>query len=69
MILARRKVRSKFDVIRWKVIKLYLKACVFEGASPRKGNPVHLAPAYAGFDHFGSYVHNLSLHFCKRVFP
>jgi hypothetical protein len=33
MILARRNVRSKFDVIRWKVIKLYLKACVWGGLS------------------------------------
>jgi hypothetical protein len=30
---------------------------------------VHVAPAYVGSDHFGSYVHNLSLDFCKRVFP
>jgi hypothetical protein len=30
---------------------------------------VHLAPTYAGFDHLGSYVRRLSLHFCKRMFP
>jgi hypothetical protein len=38
-----------------------------------KGSPVHVAPACAGFgegfDHFGSYVCSLSLHFCKRLFP
>jgi hypothetical protein len=34
-----------------------------------KGNPVHVAPAWAWWsDQFGSYVHNLSLHFCKRLF-
>jgi hypothetical protein len=26
----------------------------------RKGNPVHVTPAWAGSDHFGSYIHNLS---------
>jgi hypothetical protein len=30
---------------------------------------VHIAPACAGSDHFGSYVHSLSLHFYKRLFP
>jgi hypothetical protein len=34
---------------------------------------VHVAPAYAGSgegsDHFGSYVHSISLHFCKSLFP
>jgi hypothetical protein len=38
----------------------------------KKGSPVHVAPACAGsregFDHFGPYVHSLSLHFCKRLF-
>jgi hypothetical protein len=33
---------------------------------------VHAAPACTGYregsNHFGSYVHNLSLHFCKRLF-
>jgi hypothetical protein len=37
-----------------------------------KGIPVHVAPTCAesgeGSDHFGSYVLNLSLHFCKRLF-
>jgi hypothetical protein len=36
-------------------------------------HPVHVAPACArsgeGSDHFGSYVHSLFLHFCKRLFP
>jgi hypothetical protein len=36
------------------------------------GSPVHVAPACVGAgegsDHFGSYVCNLSLHFCKRLF-
>jgi hypothetical protein len=34
---------------------------------------VHVAPTCAGSgewsDHFGSYVRNFSLHFCKRLFP
>jgi hypothetical protein len=34
---------------------------------------VHVAPSCVGSgegsDHFGSYVRNLSLHFCKRLFP
>jgi hypothetical protein len=34
---------------------------------------MHVTPACAGsgdgFDHFGSYVCSLSLHFCKRLFP
>jgi hypothetical protein len=34
---------------------------------------VHVAPTCAGsrerFDHFGSYTHSISLHFCKRLFP
>jgi hypothetical protein len=34
---------------------------------------VHVAPTCAGseegFDYFESYVHNLPLHFCKRLFP
>jgi hypothetical protein len=38
----------------------------------KKGSPVHVAPACAGSgeesDHFGSYVHSFSLHFCKRLF-
>jgi hypothetical protein len=38
-----------------------------------KGIPVHVAPACTGSgegsDHFRSYVHSLSLHFCKRLFP
>jgi hypothetical protein len=38
----------------------------------KKGSPVHVAPTYIGsgewFDHFRSYVHSLSLHFCKRLF-
>jgi hypothetical protein len=29
---------------------------------------VHVAPACAGSDHFGSYVCSISLHFCKRLF-
>jgi hypothetical protein len=33
------------------------------------GSPVHVAPACAGSDHFGSDVCSLSLHFCKRLFP
>jgi hypothetical protein len=37
------------------------------------GSPVHVAPACVGsgkgFDHFGSYVCSVSLHFCKRLFP
>jgi hypothetical protein len=36
------------------------------------GSPLHVAPTSAGSregsDHFGSYVHELSLHFCKRLF-
>jgi hypothetical protein len=39
----------------------------------KNGSPVHVAPACAGpgegSNHFGSYVRNLSLHFCKRLFP
>jgi hypothetical protein len=38
-----------------------------------KGSQVHIAPAYTGpekgYDHFGSYVRNISLHFCKWLFP
>jgi hypothetical protein len=34
----------------------------------KKGSPVHIAPACAGFGHFGSYVRSLSLHFCKSLF-
>jgi hypothetical protein len=38
----------------------------------KKGSPVHVAPACIpskeGSDHFMSYVHNLSLHFYKRLF-
>jgi hypothetical protein len=30
----------------------------------KKGSPVHVAPAYVGFDHFRVYVCNLYLHFC-----
>jgi hypothetical protein len=34
---------------------------------------VHVAPACTGYgegsDHFGSYVHSISLHFCERLFP
>jgi hypothetical protein len=37
------------------------------------GSPVHVVPVCAGsgegYDHFGSYVCNLSLHFYKRLFP
>jgi hypothetical protein len=33
-----------------------------------KSSPVHIAPACAGSDHFGSYVRSLSLHFFKRLF-
>jgi hypothetical protein len=37
------------------------------------GSTVHVAPAYVGSreesDHFGSYARNLSLYFCKRLFP
>jgi hypothetical protein len=37
-----------------------------------KGSRVHVAPACAGSqegsDHFETYVRNLSLHFCKRLF-
>jgi hypothetical protein len=35
----------------------------------KKGSSVHVVSAYAGSDHFGSYVGSLSLHFCKRLFP
>jgi hypothetical protein len=35
-------------------------------------SPVHIVPACAvsweGSDHFRSYVRNISLHFCKRLF-
>jgi hypothetical protein len=31
-------------------------------------SPVHVAPAYVGSDHFGSYVRRFSLHFSKRLF-
>jgi hypothetical protein len=34
-----------------------------------KGCLVHVVPTCVGSDHFGSYVRNLSLHFCKRLFP
>jgi Flp pilus assembly protein TadB len=34
-----------------------------------KGSLVHVSPACARSDHFGSYVCSLSLHFCKRFFP
>jgi hypothetical protein len=38
----------------------------------KKGSPVHVTPACAqsgeGSNHFGSYVRNLSLHFCKKLF-
>jgi hypothetical protein len=30
---------------------------------------VHIAPACAGSNRFGSYVCSISLHFCKRLFP
>jgi hypothetical protein len=30
---------------------------------------VHVAPACAGSDHFGSYVLSISLHLCKSMFP
>jgi hypothetical protein len=34
---------------------------------------MHVTPTCVGsgegFDHFGSYVRSLSLHFCKRLFP
>jgi hypothetical protein len=30
---------------------------------------MHVAPACRGSDHFGSYVHSLSLHFCKKLLP
>jgi hypothetical protein len=34
---------------------------------------VHITPTCTGsgevFDQFGSYVHNISLHFCRRLFP
>jgi hypothetical protein len=37
-----------------------------------KGQPVHIDPPYEGPgegpDHFGSYIRNISLHFCKRLF-
>jgi hypothetical protein len=33
---------------------------------------MHVAPTCVGsgegFSHFGSYVHSISLHFCKRLF-
>jgi hypothetical protein len=38
----------------------------------RKSSLVHVTPACVGYgevsDHFGSYVHSLSLHFYKRLF-
>jgi hypothetical protein len=38
----------------------------------KKGSPVHVALTCArsgeGSDHFGYYVCNISLHFCKRLF-
>jgi hypothetical protein len=34
----------------------------------QKSNLVHVAPACAGSDHFGSYIRSLSLHFYKRLF-
>jgi hypothetical protein len=38
----------------------------------KKGSPVHVAPACKGSgegsDDFRSYLHNLSQHFCKRMF-
>jgi hypothetical protein len=38
-----------------------------------KGSLVHIAPTCTGSregsNHFGSYVHNISLHFCERLFP
>jgi hypothetical protein len=38
----------------------------------KKGSLVHVAPACTrsreGSNHFGSYVCNISLHFCKRLF-
>jgi hypothetical protein len=46
---------------------------ITEGNSDKKkGHPVHVAPACAvsgeASNHVGSYVHSLSLHFCKRLF-
>jgi hypothetical protein len=39
----------------------------------KKGSLVHIAPACTGSrersDNFESYVRNISLHFCKRLFP
>jgi hypothetical protein len=47
-------------------VSIYIRNCI-------KGSLVHVAPACAGSgegsDHFGSYVRNISLHFCKRLFP
>jgi hypothetical protein len=44
----------------------------FQQTWHKKGSPVHVAPACAGSgegsNRFGSYVHSLSLHFCKRLF-
>jgi hypothetical protein len=40
---------------------------------PKKGSPVHVAPTCTGSgegsDDFRSYVRNLSLYFCKMLFP
>jgi hypothetical protein len=47
--------------------RLTLQVCII------KGSPMNVAPACAGSregsNHFGSYVHSLSLNFCKRLFP
>jgi hypothetical protein len=48
-----------------------LHGCFPFGYKNKKGSLMHIAPAYAGFgegsNYFGSYVHSLSLHFCKRL--
>jgi hypothetical protein len=42
-------------------------------ANHKKGSPVHVVPACTGSgegsNHFGSYVHSISLHFYNRLFP
>jgi hypothetical protein len=46
-------------------LQFYSNTCI-------KGSPEHVAPACArskeGSDHFESYVRNISLYFCKRLF-
>jgi hypothetical protein len=59
------RLTAKKHASKWKKVGAW---CMWQ----IKGSPVHVAPACArsgeGSNHFESYVRNLSLHFCKRLF-